>query len=164
MMKSLRRIGVAIFLVLLTAAVWVPDKSHSVQVREGQLRDRPSFLGKKVAVVAYGDRVVQLEEKAGWMKVRGAPGVEGWIHGSALTEKTIVLKAGEQDVATGASGDELALAGKGFNEEVEGKYRASNPNVDFTWIDRMETWKVTAEQAFAFLEAGEVRVAEGGGQ
>jgi hypothetical protein len=41
----------------------------------------------------------------------------GWLHQSALTKKTISMKAGGQDVATAASGDELALAGKGFNSD-----------------------------------------------
>lgn len=156
MSKSVSRIGVAVLLVLLTAAVWVPSQLFSVQVREGKLREKPSFLGKVVATVAYGDRMTQVEEKAGWMKVRGGT-KEGWIHGSAMTEKKVVLQAGEEDVAKTASGEEVALAGKGFNEEVEGEYRSANPQVDFTWIDLMETWSVKAEQAVAFLEEGQVR-------
>jgi uncharacterized protein YgiM (DUF1202 family) len=164
MTRTVKRIGGVLLLVLLTAAVWAPDQTYSVQVRKGQLRDRPSFLGKIVATVEYGDRLSQVEERSGWMKVRGGVEKVGWIHGSALSEKVIKLRSGEKDVATGASGDELALAGKGFNAEVEGEYRASHPEADFTWVDRMEGWSVTAEEARAFLEEGLVRPAAGGGR
>ena len=168
MKRSWTGIGAAVLLILLTAALWAPDTSWSVQVREGKLREKPSFLGKIVATVAYGDPMTQVDEKTGWMKVRNATGVEGWIHASALSEKKIVLRSGDTDVETGASGDEIALAGKGFNEEVEKKYRDTHPEVDFTWVDRMEGWRVSPEEALAFLNEGLVQPqgqsSEGGGR
>ena len=48
------------------------------------------------------------------------------MHSSALTTKTIVLKAGAENVRTSATGGEIALAGKGFSEEVEKQYKKLN--------------------------------------
>ncbi len=154
-MGGVRRLLLLLAVVLTTALAWAATQMQSVQVREGQLRDKPSFLGKVAATVSYGDRLEILENRGGWTRARGDDG-EGWIHASALTEKRVVLRSGDRDADVGASGEELALAGKGFNDEVEARFRAENPDVDYTWVDRMETIVVTADEARAFLAAGAV--------
>ena len=154
-MRRISRFGPVIALALIAVAAVAAGTMLSVQVREGQLRERPSFLGKVAADVAYGDRLEVLETRAGWTKVRGE-GVEGWIHTSALTEKRVVLSSGDVDANVGASGEELALAGKGFNAEVEQAYRAGNPEAQYAWVDRMEAVVVSADEAAAFLAAGGV--------
>lgn len=149
-----------IFIMFLTSAGIGADlKEMSVQVKVGELRATPSFLGKIVGRVAYGDRVAVLENRQPWIQVQaaGAGAVSGWIHQSALTPDRIVLKAGSTDVQQTASGDELALAGKGFNEQVEESFKAKNPKVDFTWIDKMETFVVSDDQMRIFLEQGEIQ-------
>jgi len=61
-----------------------------------------------------------LEDRGAWKKVVVPDGrIQGWIHASALTTKKIALQAGKADVKTSVTGDELALAGKGFNATVE---------------------------------------------
>lgn len=153
----------AIWIVFLLIAliVWTApaaaEKMMSVQVKAGQLRAAPSFLSKIVATVSYGDRVEVREEKGAWSRVGFAGGgAEGWIHMSALTRKKIVLKAGASDVSQTASSGEIALAGKGFNEQVEGEFKAKNPNLDFSWVDRMEKMVVTQEEMQRFLKDGEL--------
>jgi len=131
------------------------QKSLSVQVKEGQVRATPSFLGKMIARVAYGDRVDMLQDSGDWKKV-SVPGVkiQGWMHTSALTTQRIVLKAGQANVQTGATREELALAGKGFNEQVEASFRKGNKNLDYSWINRMEAFRVPPEQMQKFLASG----------
>ncbi len=147
----------AVLLICLTgaAAFAVGQKMMSVQVKKGEVRLTPSFLGKIVARLSYGDRVDVLGEKGSWTRI-GLPGssASGWIHSSVLTRKKIVLKAGAQNVQTAASSDELALAGKGFNQQVESEFKAKNPNLDFTWIDRMEKFVVSEKQIKRFIEEG----------
>jgi len=140
------------------------QETLSVQVKEGELRATPSFLGKIVARVAYGDRVVVVSDRGAWKKVsiRGGT-LQGWMHASALTTKRIALKAGQTSVRTGATQDELALAGKGFNEQVEAAFRKENRNLDYAWINRMETFKVSPDLMNNFLVQGNVvPPAEGG--
>lgn len=162
----MKRCVVWMGLMLLTAAsapaLTPKPQSMSVQVQTGQIRATPSFLGTIVAPVAYGDRVDVVGEQGDWMKVSTAQGKEGWIHNSALTKKRIVLQAGAKDVSGAASSDELALAGKGFNSEVEGEFKAANKDIDFTWVDRMATWKVDIKEMQRFLKEGAVTPAEGG--
>ncbi len=140
-------------LLLVGASAWAA-KEMSVQVRDGQLRNRASFLGAVVANVTYGDRVTVHAEQAGWSEVSTAAGARGWIHGSALTPKRVVLTAGASDAQVGASGAEVALAGKGFSQEVEAEYKKQNRNLDYTWVDWMGQQTRTAEQLVQFLKQG----------
>lgn len=150
-----------VLFLLLAGVAWAANEMVSVQIREGKLREKPSFLGKVGDAVAYGDRLNVLETQEGWVKVKGEAG-SGWIHTSALTSKRVVLTSGSADLNTGASTDELALAGKGFNDEVEKDFKASNPQVDFTWVDRMEKMTINADQAIDFLNEGGVQATTGG--
>jgi len=164
---NLRRwmqLPVAIAVFLMIAGVPLAAAMQSVQIKSGVLRATPSFMGKIVARVVYGDRVEALDNKNGWSKVRPA-GVKqsGWIHNSALTQKKIVLSAGQSDVAQGATGEEIALAGKGFNEKVEREFKEKNPQLDFKMIDQLEKIVVSDSQMRQFLEAGRVRP-QGGAQ
>jgi SH3-like domain-containing protein len=125
----------------------------SVQVRNCKVRATPSQLGRVVATVDYG-AVVQTEVPQGtWYRVTTADGKTGWVHESALSKKAIAMQAGTSDAATGVSSDEVALAGKGFNEQVEAKLRADG-TLDYTWVDRMSAFVVDADQIVQFRSQG----------
>jgi hypothetical protein len=127
----------------------------SVQVKEGQLRSAPSFLGKIVTTISYTKQVEVLEEKGAWMRV-ALPGTstEGWMHSSALTKKKIILKPGVEDISQAASSDEVALAGKGFNAEVEEQFKSENSNVDYNAVDKMQKIVISQKQMQQFLKGG----------
>ena len=129
-------------------------KEMSVQVREGQLRNRASFMGAVTGTVAYGDRVTVNQAQAGWYEVATAGGATGWIHESALTPKRVIADSGAGDARTGASGEEVALAGKGFSKEVEAEYKKQNQKVDYTWVDWMGQQTVSSERLVEFLKQG----------
>lgn len=133
-----------------------------VQVRKGQLRATPSYLGAITATVSYGDALQVLESQGEWRKARSASGAVGWINQSAVTKRAVAMNAGSGDAAIKASNDEVALAGKGFNAQVEEQYRKDNAKLDFASIDRMETFGVEPQQLAAFLKAGLVTPAQGG--
>ncbi len=158
---SRRRSG-AIALVLLIALSAIAAQQLSVQVRETKLRQRPSYLGAATTALAYGTRVDVLETRGPWRHVRTESGQTGWLHDSALTEKKLTLQSGDTDQAVTADGDELALAGKGFSEEVERSFREGNQGVDYRWVDRMSLWTVTPEQSRQFLDVGGIMPREGG--
>ena len=148
--------------------VYIPvyaQETLNVQVREGELRATPTFLGKIVARVAYGERVAVVGSRGAWKKVSvGGGKLQGWMHTSALTTRRLALKAGQTTVRTGATQDELALAGKGFNEQVEAAFRKENKNLDYTWINRMETFKVPPALMNSFLAQGSVVPPSEGGK
>ncbi len=140
---------------LIATGAWAA-KEMSVQVRDGQLRNRASFLGTVTGAVAYGDRVTVNQSQAGWCEVATAAGATGWIHESALTPKRLVAGSGTDDARTGASGEEVALAGKGFSKEVEAEYKKQNKDIDYTWVDWMGKQTVPDAQLMQFLKQGEL--------
>lgn len=149
--------SVIVILALCSFLLCVPGVSAeqmTIQIKEAQLRSQPSFLGKIEVTLSYGDRVIVLEERTDWVLV-GVPNssLQGWVHASALSTKKLKLQAGPS--STGASSDELVLAGKGFNAEVEARYKQENQELDYARIDRMEREFPVAPQAIRqFLTAG----------
>lgn len=151
------RIRALLSTVILTAccvgASAAEPKLMSVQYKTADLKEKPSPFGALTGALAYGDRVLVLEQSGPWCHVKKATNGEatGWLHISALTEKHIVLKAGD-DTSTRASSDEVAIAGKGFNKQVESQYKAGNAKLDFATIDKMEKIKIPLKDLGAFVE------------
>ena len=158
-MIKLKPFSLAVLLVGATAliALGAGQKLVSVQVKEGHVRSAPSFLGPVLARLAYGDRVVLLGMQGEWAKVSVAGKVpEGWMHSSAITTKKIVLKAGAQNVEQTASSSEIALAGKGFNADVEREFKSRRKDLNYAWIDKMEQIVATQAQMQEFIKVGEL--------
>ena len=150
-----------LFLGLPIVAAPVPSRMN-VQVQSGQIRATPTFLGKVLGTLAYGVSVEILQIKGDWLQVKAAQGQVGWVHKSALTTKRVSMSAGTSTAKSTASSDELALAGKGFNSDVEREYKAKNKNLNFDAVDRMEKLKIPATEMQAFLTTGAVKPPEGG--
>jgi SH3-like domain-containing protein len=149
-----KRTILAAVLLLAAAAIFAAPKQMSVNVKETQVRATPSHFAKVLAVVKYGDRLEVVQEQSGWAKVSLSGGkLQGWVSLSALQDKRIALTAGQAGSTSGASSGEVALAGKGFNKEVEAQYK-DEKQLDYTWVDRMEGYRVSPEQVLAFLQAG----------
>ncbi|HWR13112.1 MAG TPA: hypothetical protein VN445_14910 [Rectinemataceae bacterium] len=126
----------------------------TVHVTKSQIRESPSVIAPILATVAYRAKVSMYASVDGWAKVQ-VPGSTryGYMFMSALTEKTIdASDAGK--AASGITGSEIALAGKGFSESVEESYR-KNSRVDYSWVDAMERYAYPSETVIGFL-AGSV--------
>jgi SH3-like domain-containing protein len=153
-MKYKLLVSVVSLLLLGQTSVFAAPSFMSVQVRTSPMRATPSPLGRVVATLQHADQVEIIGKQTGWLQVRGAGGQTGWMNESALTKSKIVLRAGAEDVNRAASGEELALAGKGFNSDVEADFKSKNSNIDFTWIDRMEKIVVNDQEVVGFLKEG----------
>jgi uncharacterized protein YgiM (DUF1202 family) len=154
----------AVFL-LLFASVGAFAAEMSVTVKQTQVRDKASFLGKVLGVLNYADRVTVIDSSSkAWIKVTGPDGrLTGWVSASALTTKKVELAAGSESAQQSASSGEVALAGKGFNETVEQEYK-SDGKLDYTWVDKMEKITVSPNQLSAFVSQGALTPQEGGSQ
>ncbi|MFH1034136.1 MAG: SH3 domain-containing protein [Pseudomonadota bacterium] len=161
-----RKLILATAAVLLAAGLaWAAGEAMSVQVRQGQLRAQPSFLSSLLANLPYGERVQTIEEQGAWRKVTSSQGATGWMHVSSLTAKTVVLQSGQGLSAGGASGEEMALAGKGFNKDVESDFAAHNRGADFATVNQMEqSYSFSPQQLTAFVREGGLTPAAGGGK
>jgi len=150
-------LGSAIILFgLLALPAWSQSQRMLVQVKESPLRSSPSFLSTPTATVGYGDRVQVVETRGAWRRVR-IVGHTGWLHESALTTRRMVLRAGGEEAEAAATSEELALAGRGFNRDVERAYRQEE-RLDYHWVDRMEKMRVSEQDKIRFLEEGGLRV------
>ena len=144
----------AAFIGALCLAGTALAETMRVQVQSGQVRGTPSFLGQVVSTLAYGQAIEATGSQGPWMQVRTPDGKTGWMHSSALTTKRISVQTGGSAVSTGASGDELALAGKGFNADVEAQFKAQHAEIDFSWVDKMVRMNASQAQISTFAKAG----------
>lgn len=145
--------------VLLAGSILVAQ-TITIKVKETRVRSSPRFYARSIYRAEGGDRLEKVGEFQGWYEVRTPDAQVGWVHSSAVETKKLRLSSGEW-VETEASPDEVALAGKGFNEEVEAEYRRTHADLDYTWVDRMEKMEVTEEEMLDFLKEG--RLGEYGG-
>ena len=147
-----------LFIVSTGLTVYAVEKKiMSIQVKKGIVRTQPSFLGKIVTQLPYGDQVSVQNAKGAWYLIaKPEERTNGWMHSSALSQKKIVLKPGASDVEQAASSDEITLAGKGFNQQVEKDFKSRNPQVDFMWVDKMEKVVVSQNQILAFIKEGQL--------
>jgi uncharacterized protein YgiM (DUF1202 family) len=156
-----RKLAVALAMASWSAATFAGVMN--VQSEKAVVRATPGPFAATVATLAYGDQVTTLAEQGAWTQVKTSAGVTGWTQTASLTKKTIKLQAGGKNVGSTASGEELALAGKGFNSQVEGEFKAKNPNMDFKAIDRMEQFKVGEKEMVRFIQEGGLTVVGKGG-
>ena len=140
----------AVFVVLLMAETLV------VKVQTTNLRKEPVFYADTIVVLKAGEAVEKVAEQNGWYKVKTVKGIQGWVHSSAVSSKSFDLLALGQTTKTGASAEEVALASKGFNKQVEDAYKAKHKDANFAEVDRMLRLKVTPEQLRRFLERGKL--------
>ncbi len=152
----------AVLAMALGAGTTAFAREMSVQLRNGALKSRPEIFAPVVGQVAYGDRVNVVEGRNGWSRVEFGE-LSGWLHDSVLTRKVIVAKTGSADVGRTVSSDELSLAGKGFNAQVEAEFKARNPEADFALVDRVEKMAVDPLEIQKFFDKGAVRP-QGGAQ
>jgi len=152
---------VSLVLLCLPTAVFAKPHVLYVQVKSGDVRATPSYLGKLVGTAGYGIAMTIEENKGSWMKVASADGkLSGWMHASLLTKEEIKMNASDNAELAASSG-EMALATKGFNSDVEKAFKNKNPNVSFEWVDKMEAIKVKDSDIAKFIKDGDIKPKEG---
>ena len=151
-------IGTLLFLIisLLVAETLV------VKVQSTSLRSSPKFYASAIQALKAGDKVEKITAQDGWIQVKTSGGTVGWVHSSAVLVPKFDLMASKQGLQTQTSSGEIALAGKGFNKQVEENYRAKNKGLSFAWVDKMLQIKISAAQVEAFLKKGRL-AGQGGG-
>jgi uncharacterized protein YgiM (DUF1202 family) len=148
-------------ILVLAAGVPAFGEQMSIVVKETQAREKPSYLGKTVAMFKYGDKVEILLLEKDWYKVKLSGGKTGWLHASALTKADVKVGVGKADASKYADSKDVVLAGKGFNQQVEQQYK-KDTKLDYSGIDRMEKIVVTQAQKEDFLRKGNLGGTEGG--
>ena len=144
--------------LLCTALLFAGDDpivggSATVKIQSQHIFPRPVFYATPVGELVFGNTVTILEESSDWFRVSTSSGITGWVHATSLTGA--VLGSGQIGSGSGdVTSDEIMLAGRGFNSDVENSYRNINPGLHFDVVDQMEAFDVSPEEIYSFLVEG----------
>ncbi len=153
-MEKLPRLFFMFLFLLCMIVVFLLADTLFVKIKSTFVRIKPKFYADGLAQLKAGDSVETISVQNGWMKIRTADGVIGWIHSGAVEEKKFKLFALDKSLKTQASASEVALAGKGFNKNVEESYRKKNPAISFAYVDKMLEIKIPPRKIEEFLRTG----------
>jgi len=157
----MRTIGALLLGLLCSGAIYALSGGDrvAVAVREDALRSTPGFLSAIEARVAYGESVTVLALQGGWVRVRvDANGTEGWLHETSVLPPREMNLEGAARAEGAASTREIALAGRGFSEQVEREYEEQQA-LDFSIVDAMEAQLLPASELGEFLRAAGAEIA-----
>ena len=156
MKRLIITIGLVLFICGLAAAQVSRGGTLYVATKTVELKASTGVFARTNATLNYGDRVTVLSVDGKWVEVRSvsSPSLTGWTASANMTAKQVV--AGSTTTATAS---EVALAGKGFNQEVEESYKKSG-NFNYADVDRTEAISVNLAELFRFLEEGRLSMGD----
>jgi len=154
-MKKPRPTVLVLAVMTLTLAFAAAD-ILVVKVQTTKLRNGPRYFAQAFLTLSAGAKLEKVSESEGWIQVKTASGLVGWIHSSAIEIPKFNLLAMNKDMKTQASASEVVLAGKGFNKQVEDSYRAKHGEANFTGVEAMLQIKINLTQVEDFLTKGKL--------
>lgn len=131
--------------------------SVMVSVKQTSIRSDRQFFAPTVATANFQQRLAVVSKKGDWYEVK-VNGKKGYVHASAVGEGA-GSKGGSSifdDDPKKASSDDVALAGKGFNPQVEKQYKQKNPKLNFAAVDKMEKNTVSDASLSTFAAQGKL--------
>ena len=143
---------VAVLALSILSALLSGEETLTVKVENTCIRSSPSFFVACTDPLVQGDEVSSLQTSGAWYRVSTPSKSEGWLHSSAVDKRSwsLPLTGGSSEV----SSYEASLAGKGFNEEVEGEYKTQHENLNYAAVDQLEETEVTLEEMQTFVQEG----------
>ena len=147
----------AFFITGFAAAQVAKGGTLYVSVKNVELKASTGFFSATNGTLNYGDRVTVIQVNGKFVEVKSSANaaITGWTASANLSAKQVV--SGTTSTATAR---EVALAGKGFNQEVEKSYKDQQQNLNFADVDRVEAIKVSDAELRKFLEEGRLALGE----
>jgi len=148
-------------LILLVSGIAAAQVSRGgtlyVAVKTVDLKSGTGFFASNRGKLNYGDRVTVIQVSGKFVEVRSAANssLTGWTATSNLSARQVV--AGTSSTATAR---EVALAGKGFNQEVEQSYKNQQRNLNYADVDRVEAITIREADLRRFLEEGRLAMGD----
>jgi len=162
---SVKRFFILLIILMMAASAWTqsagggnaarafaPGSTVYVSAKTVNVKVSANFFARAGGILSKGDAVTVQQNSGKWILVRSATGVQGWVPLDAFSSRRIL------DAGSGFSTSEYALAGKGFNSDLE-KILFSSGELDFSLVDAMEKNTVESDVLRAFLNEG--RLASG---
>lgn len=169
--RPFRALAPALYVMLglsVGLASWQASAAEMmVSVKTTSIKASKDFAAAGLAKLTHGQRLEVLKEESGWYQVR-QQNITGWVHGSAVAKPQQQASlgralgglagkpAGPAVTGKGFSEDEVSLAGKGFNAQVEKAYQKSNTKADFQSVDRMEKLSASSQAISTFAKNGKL--------
>lgn len=143
---------ITLLIFLFSATVSLAD-TVTVITKQNAIRENCKFFAPVKAQVKYNDKLEAFSTEGDWYRVRFGS-VTGCIHKTAVETRT----ASAPNLFTGrgsrVSESEAALAGKGFNPQVEASYRKQHPEMKFYLVDNIERYPVSDRDVAQFIASG----------
>jgi len=151
MKKILIVFCLVLFVTGLAAAQVARGGTLYVSVKNLQLKASTGWFARTNGTLDYGAQVTVIEVNGRFVNVRSAANsnLTGWTASANFSTRQVV--SGTSSTATAR---EVALAGKGFNSEVENSYRTQQGNLNYADVDRTEAIIVNEDELRRFLETG----------
>jgi len=155
MKKLILLTALALVVTGFAAAQVSAGKSAWVSVKTLKVKSGTGFFAGTKGTLASGDQVTVLQVKGNNAEVRSSKNssLSGWVPVSSLSARLIV------GGASAASSDEVALAGKGFSQEVENAYKAEG-ELNYADVDKTEAITVADKDLQAFITEGHLKAGE----
>ncbi|MCL2762409.1 MAG: hypothetical protein FWD36_04265 [Treponema sp.] len=156
MKKLIMMIGLCLLVAGLAAAQVARGGTLYVGIKSLALKSSTGFFAKTTGTLDYGDRVTVLQVSGKWVEIQSAatPSLKGWTASTNMSAKQIV--SGSTGSATTK---EIALAGKGFNQEIEDSYKAKG-ELNYADVDKVEAQFVNEDDLRRFLEEGRLAMGD----
>ncbi|GAB7028202.1 hypothetical protein [Geotalea toluenoxydans] len=151
-MKTIKTIITGVVFLQLCGISLAADSARVI-VKENAIREQCRFFSPVKAKIRLNDLLTITGKSGDWYKAT-FKGINGCVHKSAIEQKSFKLGSLAGSKGRTASKDEVSLAGKGFNPQVEASYKGSHPEADFRTVDTIEGFKVSSENLGEFLKNG----------
>ncbi len=151
----MKKVLIVLTLFLVSFSVFAEEfEKKYVAVESLKLKETPGFFSKNVTELSYGQEVYVVDSRGNKSFIAVADDLDtyGWVSTTSLTSKKIIVR---NDKSVTTTTDELALAGKGFSQEVEDFYE-NETGIDFTDVDSIESTTVSDLSLLKFLIDGKL--------
>lgn len=148
----LRILVTGVFFFILSGSVVFAETARII-TKENALREQCRFFSPAKTKLQYADTVTIISKEGDWYRV-SFKGTEGCIHKNAIEEKSFSLSGMSGTEKRPATNAEVALAGKGFNPQIETSYRHNHPDMNFRAVDLIEGYAVSEAELLDFVTKG----------
>ena len=150
-------LGAGLLLMLALLGAGRKIETRRIQVRSAPVYARPSYLSPITRRLAWATPVGVVASNGSWRRI-AAQGDSGWVQKTVLADKVETKPAaGTPGSTTGSEfSGEVLLAGKGFNEEVEGRDRHDHAEMErgYALLDSLARSMPEQEALVKFATAG----------
>jgi len=146
-----------LFITGLAAAQVSAGGTLYVSIKTLTLKSGTGFFASSKGTLNYGDKVTVIRVNGKYVEIKSASNssLTGWTATANLSAKQVVSGS-----SSTASAKEVALAGKGFNQEVENSYKNQKNNVNYADVDKTEAITIREDDIRKFLEEGYLKMGD----